>query len=330
MSDRNSRRRVLVVLGVALAGSVGLVGYQSLRNEAAAEGPALIGVVRETEIQIAPEISGRLQAVLVAAGQRLKRGDALALLSAPELTAAAEQAKAAAGQAWANRDNVQAGVRKEEIDISAANVKTAEANLDLARQQYARAEALAARDFASKQQFDETTASLREAEAGLALAQSVDARNRVGPTKEERAAAAARAALADAAAADVAAQLAKTTLTSPIDGAVAMIIGSPGEIISAGETALTITGDAGRWFDFRVREDRLRGIAVGASVKVRLADGTTIDGRVTELRALGEFATWRAARAVGDHDLNSFFVRVDPLPSNQAPPPGETVWLEAN
>jgi HlyD family secretion protein len=328
VSDRTGRRRVLSVLAIALAGTVGLIAYQSQRHESAAETPALIGVVRETEIHVAPEISGRLQMVLAAAGQRVKTGDALAVLSAPELTASAAQAKAAAGQARADRDNVYAGVRKEEIDISAANVKAAEANLGLAQQQYARAEALAARDFASKQQFDEMTASLSEAEARLEMARSLDARNRVGPTQEERAAAEARSALADAAAADVDAQRAKTTLTAPIDGAVGALIGSPGEIISAGETVMTMTGGAGRWFDFTVREDRLRGVAVGANVKVRLADGGTIDGRVTELRPLGEFATWRAARAVGDHDLNSFFVRVDPLAARAAPEPGKTVWLE--
>jgi hypothetical protein len=54
----------------------------------------------------------------------------------------------------------------------------------------------------------------------------------------------------------------------------------------------------------------------------------TIDGRVAELRPLGEFAAWRAARAFGDHDLNSFFVRVDPLSPGAAPAPGQSVWLE--
>jgi HlyD family secretion protein len=42
----------------------------------------------------------------------------------------------------------------------------------------------------------------------------------------------------------------------------------------------------------------------------------------------GEFATWRAARVVGDHDLNTFLVRTDPVglvsPELQ---PGMSVWL---
>ena len=47
-----------------------------------------------------------------------------------------------------------------------------------------------------------------------------------------------------------------------------------------------------------------------------------------ELRPLGEFATWRAGRAVGDHDLNSFLLRLDPIdPKDEGLQPGMTVWL---
>jgi HlyD family secretion protein len=46
------------------------------------------------------------------------------------------------------------------------------------------------------------------------------------------------------------------------------------------------------------------------------------------LRPLGEFATWRAARAVGDHDINSFLVRADPIAETLELEPGMTVWLD--
>ena len=49
--------------------------------------------------------------------------------------------------------------------------------------------------------------------------------------------------------------------------------------------------------------------------------------RVTELRPLGEFATWRAPRAVGDHDLNSFRLRLDPVEAEDKLQPGMTVGL---
>jgi len=51
---------------------------------------------------------------------------------------------------------------------------------------------------------------------------------------------------------------------------------------------------------------------MGSKVTLRTAAGDRFEAKVTELRPLGEFAVWRAARAVGDHDINNFLLRVDP------------------
>ena len=108
-----------------------------------------------------------------------------------------------------------------------------------------------------------------------------------------------------------------------------MLVAEPGEVIAPGESVLTMTTDNGRWFSFTVREDRLHGLTVGSKQKVMLDTGETIEGEVTEMRPLGEFATWRAARAVGDHDLNSFLVRIDPIAPPPTLQPGMTVSLGA-
>jgi len=36
-----------------------------------------------------------------------------------------------------------------------------------------------------------------------------------------------------------------------------------------------------------------------------------IAAQIDEIAPRGEFATWRVARAVGDHDLNTFALRAD-------------------
>jgi HlyD family secretion protein len=321
------RRPALALAIVTLAGTA---GFLTNRWHAAGTPPAaaIPGIVRETEIQVAPETGGRLASVLVASGQHIARGDVLALLSSPELSAALAEAKAAAANARADRANVYAGVRKEEIDIAARNVDIAESNLALAKQEYARAAALAARNFQTQQKLDEATAALKKAEASLTLQHANYARSKAGPTAEERASADAKVALAKAATANLAAKLAKTTLRAPVDGEVRLIVARPGEIISAGETIMTLEAGRERWFTFTVREDRLGAIAVGAPFSLRTAKGDRIAARVTELRPLGEFATWRAARAVGDHDVNSFLVRADPIAETQELEPGMTVWLD--
>jgi len=313
------------LIAVALIGGAALLAYRSQTAERP-DAP-IIGMVRETELRISPDTTGRLQSLRVVAGQSVKKGDVVAVLGNPELEASVLEAKAAARQTLADRNNVYAGVRREEQDIAAQNVRTAEANLLLAHLQYDRAATLAAKNFVSKQQFDENAASLREAQAALELARSAGARDKAGPTREERIIADTQVALADAKVADLGAQFAKTQLLAPTDGVIASLVAEPGEVIQPGESVLTMTTHHGRWFSFTVREDRLHGLILGSKQKVALDTGETIEGEVTEMRPLGEFATWRAARAVDDHDLNSFLVRIDPLAPPATLQPGMTVSL---
>jgi HlyD family secretion protein len=287
-----------------------------------------LGVVHETEIRIAPETSGRLAAVKVKPGDHVRKGDVLAILSSPELAASLLEAKANVGSARADRANVFAGVRKEEIDSATQDVSIGEANLVLAQKQYTRAATLAAQSFASKQQLDETTTAFSKAHASLDLARAKLAMDLAGATKEERAIAEAKVMAGDATVAALEAKVAKTTLLAPTDGVVQLVIAELGEAISPGQAVITLDARGGRWFTFTLREDRLGGIGIGKPLVLRTARGDRIDARVTELRPLGEFAVWEATRAVGDHDINSFLMRADPLQPADGLQPGMTVWIE--
>jgi HlyD family secretion protein len=322
--DARPRKRLLAALAVIVVVAIAGVVVFLPRHAAA---PPLSGMVRQTEIRVAPEISGRLVSIPVRVGQEVHKGDLLAVLSNPELAASLGEAKAAAVSARAQRANVYSGVRAEEVGILADSVRTAEANLLLAEQQNARAVALAAKDFASRQQLDESMASLAKAQADLDLKRAQHAAASAGPIAEERALADARVALAEATAADLQAQLDKTRLVAPVDGTVGILVAELGEVVPVGKPVLTIDASAARWFAFTLREDDLKQLTVGSDVTLTTDDGRRIAARVTELRPLGEFATWRAARAVGDHDLNSFRLRLDPLAAIEDLQPGMTVWL---
>jgi HlyD family secretion protein len=71
-------------------------------------------------------------------------------------------------------------------------------------------------------------------------------------------------------------------------------------------------------------------LRIGCRVELTLADGIApLDARIDEIVPRGEFATGRAAHAVGDHDLNTFVLRVDPVgPASEALQPGMSVWLK--
>ena len=109
---------------------------------------------------------------------------------------------------------------------------------------------------------------------------------------------------------------------------VGIIVPEIGEAVIPGEPILTLLPDGGIWFGFNLREDALAGLSIGARVPLgRPGAADAAAGIVTEMRNRGEFATWRAARASGDHDLNTFFVRVDPVTPDPTLAPGQTVWL---
>ncbi len=289
--------------------------------------PQIIGVVRETEIRISPEINARLEKVLVRAGNAIHAGQPVAVLSSPETAAAVDQATSAAAKARADRANVYAGVRQEEINISTQNVRIAEANVDLAAQEFERVTNLAKHDASSQQKMEEDVATLASARANLASLRAILLMNQNGPTNEERRIADSNVLRADAVTDDARAVLAKTMLFAPVDATVGTIVANVGEILSPGQSTMTLYAGKRRFATFTVREDQLQGMVPGSSVSLVTASGKSLAGKVTELRALGEFATWKAARAVGDHDLNSFLVRVDPNEASDDLKPGMTVWV---
>jgi multidrug resistance efflux pump len=322
------RLRALAVI-VIVAGGCGYAVYDSYR--AAARPQPLIGMVRRTEIRVAPRISGRLGEIRVRAGASVAAGAVVATLEAPELTAGLVEANAAAASAAADRANIYAGVRQEERAIASSAIETADANVALATEERDRATALAAKGFATGERLDQANANFAATSATLAMKKAAYAEAVAGPTREERGVADSRVADAKASAATTDARLSETRLAAPIDGSVKTVVGDPGEIVRAGQPVVTITAGGAPWFSFTVREDRLGAIAIGAKLKVLRSDGKTTMARVTEFRPLGDFATWQATRAVGDHDLNSFFVRLEPVADDDNDlEPGMTVWLVAS
>src|SRR5260221_9470762 len=108
---RKARRAAMFAIPLVLV--AGVMVYSVRRSGSPA---AIVGVVRATEIRIEPEVNGQLVSIAVEKGAQVRAGDVLARLSAVELTAQADQARAALASATANRNNVYAGVRREQAD----------------------------------------------------------------------------------------------------------------------------------------------------------------------------------------------------------------------
>jgi HlyD family secretion protein len=320
---RTARYAIVATVLVLVAG---VLIYSVRRPDSST---AIVGVVRATEVRVEPEVNGQLMSIAVGKGALVHAGDILARLSAVELTAQADQARAALASATANRNNVYAGVRREQVDSLKAAIAKAGARLDYVQAQLTRTSTLARQSFESQQSLDQAENDVASARADVAGAQASCDAAVAGPTREERAIAEAQVQAAAAAVTVLERRLDKMVLRAPTDGVVTVIAAEVGENVRAGQPILMVGAAGKQWLSFNVREDHLNRLAMGETANVMRngTDGAT-KAVITELRPLGTFATWQAERVIGDHDRNTLRLRLDPEGEPANLEPGMTVWIK--
>jgi HlyD family secretion protein len=321
---RKARRAAIVAIVLVLV--AGALIYLERRPDSST---SIIGVVRATEVRVEPEVDGQLVSIAVEKGAHVHAGDVLAKLSAVDLTAQADQARAAHASATANRNNVYAGVRREQVDSLKAEIAKANARLEYVQAQLTRTSTLARQSFESQQALDQAENDAASARADVAEAQANYDAAVAGPTREERLIADAQVQAAAAAVAVLERRLDKMVLRAPADGVVSVIAAEVGENVHAGQPILMVEAAGEQWLSFNVREDYLSGLTVGQTVSLTRSGGEgAIKAVVTELQPLGVFATWQAERVIGDHDRNTLRLRLDPQEARTGLEPGMTVWIE--
>jgi HlyD family secretion protein len=321
---RGARRVAIVAIALVLV--AGVLIYSGRHSGSAA---AIVGVVRATEVRVEPEVDGQLVSIAVEKGAQVHAGEVLATLSAVELTAQADQARAALASATANRNNVYAGVRREQVDSLKAEIAKASARLEYLQLQLTRTTTLARQSFESLQSLDQAENDAAAARADMAEAQANYDAAVAGPTREERAIADAQVQAAAAAVAVLERRLEKMILRAPADGVVSVIAAEVGENVRAGQPILMVVAAGEQWLSFNTREDHLSGLTMGKTVNVmRNGASDAIKAFITELRPLGTFATWQAERVIGDHDRSTLRLRLDPQREPAGLEPGMTVWID--
>jgi HlyD family secretion protein len=320
---RKARRAAIVAIPLVLVAGI------LICSERSASAATIVGVVRATEVRVEPEVNGQLVSIAVEKGAHVHAGDVLARLSAVELTAQADQARAALASATADRNNVYAGVRREQVDSLKAAIAKASARLEYVQAQLTRTSTLARQNFESQQALDQAENDVASARADVAEAQANYDAAVAGPTREERAISDAQVQATAAAVTVLERRLDKMTLRAPADGVITVIAAEVGENVRAGQPILMVEAAGKQWLSFNAREDHLSGLAIGQTVSVtRNGSDGVIKSVITELRPLGTFATWQAERVIGDHDRNTLRLRLDPQGEPAGLEPGMTVWIE--
>ncbi|MGA7594462.1 MAG: efflux RND transporter periplasmic adaptor subunit [Gallionella sp.] len=225
------RKILLVPLVAAVLGAVGAAGWHYTRGGSTGDNAlTLYGNVDIRQVQLAFNGSERIATMVAREGDPVKKGQLLATLETVRLenNVKLQHAQLASQQQQVAR--LEAGSRPEEILKAEADVDAASISADNARQTYLRQKDLVARHFVAQQQADDALAAADAAQARFHSLQETLKLVRMGPRKEDIAAAKALM-RASQAALDVARNaLADASLYAPENGIIQERILEPGDM----------------------------------------------------------------------------------------------------
>lgn len=271
------------------------------------------GQAETSDYRISSKIPARILEIRVSEGDAVSRGDTLVILEAPDIDAKLAQAQAALDAAKAVEQKATTGARREQIQSAYEVWQKAIAGREVAEKTYNRVNRLFESGVMPEQKRDEALANYRAmtASENAARAQYEMAVN--GSRHEDINAARAQTSRAMGAVSEVSSYVSETVLTASADGVVTEIFPEPGELVGSGAPIMNVARTDDMWFTFNVREDKLPGLTVGTEAEVYVpAFDKDVKVKVTRVKEVGSFATWKATKALDKFDLKTFEVQAYP------------------
>jgi HlyD family secretion protein len=294
---RFGRRGPLLVL-LACALSVAACREKTPENRV-----RVSGHVEADDVQLAPEVGGRILELRVAEGDRVDKGDLIARLDTRDTELALARGRADRAQADAQLRLLLAGSRSEDIKqaqaqatASRAEVSAAEADLVHAQTDLERYEALLRANAGSRKARDDAQMrrdvaeqNVRAARERARASEETAARVKAGSRPQEIQAARARLAAVDAQIATSEKAVNDATIVSPVDGIVTEKLVNVGELVAPRTPLVVVTDQDHAWGEVFVDEPIVPRVKLGQPATVFTDAGQSIPGKLTYISPRAEF-----------------------------------------
>ncbi len=320
--------------------AIGVVGFAivafvvvNLIKLAKPEPVVLQGQMEAQEIDVAPKVPGRVEAVYVKEGQQIKVGDPIMKYDSPEINAKMDQANAAHTAAQAQADKAQIGLRPQEIQMAKQTYMRAQAAADLMKKTYERVNSLANEGLLSKQKRDEAYTAFVAARDEAVAANALYNMAVEGARKEDIVSADAIAQQFGAVVKEAQVAENEAHLKSPVAGEISNVLAKVGQINPQGIPAISVVDLNDQWVVLNVREDYVSKFALGSEFQAEIpalsenGKKTMATFKVYFSSPLADFATWRATRNNQGFDLKTFEVKARPSKPIKNIRPGMSVLV---
>jgi membrane fusion protein (multidrug efflux system) len=259
------RRRTLLLVVVPLIALVGGVAFYLSGGRYATTDDAYVGAQK---VLITPEISGKIEKVMVKEGQRVKAGDELFEIDPVPFRLALQQAQATLETARTSYDNLRSNLASY-----TQMLQLAREGVDLKQRDVERKTTLVKSLSGSQLDLDTSTTNLVLARAQLELLQQqlANAKNQLLGNPDLPLDQFPPYVQAQAARDQAQRNLDHTVLRAPIDGTATQVDSIQlGRFVAAGAPVFSIIDDANPWVDANLKESDLTYVAQGQPVTMSI------------------------------------------------------------
>lgn len=305
--QNNTGSKFIPILGfAAVIIAAAIYGFFFLNQE----DDTLQGEADITEVRISSKVPGRIENFFVQEGDYVKRGDTLAILSAPDIAAKYSQVNAAELGAAAQNAKTLRGTRSEQLKSAYEIWQKAVVGSDIARKSFNRIQNLYDKGVTTAQKRDEAEANYNGALATEKTAKSQYDMAVNGAQREDKETAAAMVAKAKGAVAEVGSYMKETYLISPVNGRISDRFPNIGELVGAGAPIMNVMDLFDKWGYFNIREDLLFGFKIGDEITAFVpALNKDVKLKIYYMKDLGSYAAWKATKTTGGYDRRTFEVK---------------------
>lgn len=251
----------------------------------------LNGRIEAPMVDLGPKVPGRVVEVLVREGDRVKAGALLVRLDLGETSIAVEREQAGVRSAQARTEDLQAGTRSSEIDVIAAEVADRRATVSLAEKETERQRFLLDRKVGTQRDFDRARTDLERARAALKGSQERLELAREGTRVKQTEAARAETERAQAVLKQSVAIARENEIRAPADGIIVHRLAEPGQLVGAGQPAVTMAFANRLYVRTFIPETQLGRVRMGmpARVTVDAFPNREFPAHITEISPDAEF-----------------------------------------
>lgn len=272
------------------------------------------GQAETSDYRVSSKVPARILEIKVSEGDPVHKGDTLVILEAPDIRAKLAQAEAAFNAAQALEQKARTGARREQIQSAYEVWQKSVAGREVAEKTYNRVNRLYESGVMAEQKRDEALANYRAMVATENAARSQYDMAVNGTRHEDISAAGAQVSRAEGAIREISSYVDETVLLASDDGVVTEIFPEQGELVGTGAPIMNVTKTDDIWFTFNVREDLLPGLVTGQIVSVYVpAYDKDVAVKITRIKDVGSFATWKATKALDKYDLKTFELQAYPV-----------------